>query len=256
MLDRIKELTGYTLHANDGEIGQVKDFYFDDHFWTIRYLIADAGNWLIGRQVLISPYALTGVNRVDQSIAVNLTRDQIKGSPRLDNDKPISRQYETDYYGYYRWPGYWGGPFSWGPYPYIASERAQSRDRAQGGKEYDHHLRSTHQVTGYHVHAIDGQIGHVEDFIIDDKTWAIRYLIVNTKNWLPGKRVLISPQWIERVNWLGSSVFFNVPRATVQKAPEYIYDSSLSRDYETSLHQHYMRQGYWTDEPVADLLVF
>jgi len=206
--------------------------------------------------VLISPYALTGVNRVERSIAVSLTKDQIKGSPPLDSHKPISRQYETAYYGYYRWPGYWGGPFSWGPYPYIASNRTQPRDWAHGGKEYDHHLRSSRQVTGYHIHASDGEIGHVEDFIIDDKTWAIRYLIVDTKNWLPGKRVLISPQWIQNVSWAESSIFVNVPRDTVRQAPEYIFDSSLTRDYETVLHRHYLRRGYWADEPVADLLVF
>jgi uncharacterized protein YrrD len=256
MLDKAKDLSGYKLRSSDGDIGKVKDFYFDDHFWTIRYLIADTGNWLTGRQVLISPYALKGVDRVERNIAVNLTKDQIKDSPPLDSDKPVSRQFENFYFGYYGWPGYWGGPYSWGPYPYIARDGDQPRDWAQGGKPVDHHLRSTGQVTSYRVKASDGEIGHVEDFIIDDKTWAIRYLIVDTKNWLPGKRVLISPQWIQNVSWHESSIFVNVPRATVRQAPEYICDSSLTRDYETRLHSHFNRQGYWVNEPADELLVF
>jgi uncharacterized protein YrrD len=255
MLDRAKEIEGYKLSSLDGEIGKVKEFYFDDKFWTIRYLVADTGNWLTGRQVLISPYALTGVDRVEQTVAVNLTKDKIKNSPSPDTDKPISRQFENCYYGYYEWPGYWGGPYSWGSNPYISHECDNSRNWAQDGKAFDHHLRSTRVVTGYHVKASDGAIGHVEDFIIDDKTWAIRYLIVDTKNWLPGKRVLISPKWIQTISWSDSSVFFNVPRETIKNAPEYIRDSMVTRDYETQLHGHYNRQGYWVDEPAESLLL-
>ena len=255
MLDKAKELNGYTLHTHEGDIGKVKDFYFDDQFWTVRYLIADTGNWLTGRQVLISPYSLTGVNRVERNISVSLTKDQIKDSPPLDSDKPVSRQFENFYYGYYGWPGYWGGPYSWGAYPYIARDPEQSRDSNQGGQPVDHHLRSIHLVNGYHVQAIDGEIGHVEDFIIDDTNWAIRYLIIDTKNWLPGKKVLISPQWIQNVSWHQSSIYVNVPRETVREAPQYIPASALSRDYETVLHSHYNRRGYWADEPVSGLIL-
>ena len=255
MLDREKEIEGYKLSSLDGEIGKVKEFYFDDKFWTIRYLVADTGNWLTGRQVLISPYAVTGVNRVEQTIPVNLTKDKIKNSPSPDTDKPISRQFENYYYGYYAYPGYWGGPYSWGGSPYVSHAGDNSRDWMQDGKPFDHHLRSTRVVTGYHVQASDGAIGHVEDFLIDDKTWAIRYLIVDTKNWLPGKRVLISPKWIQTISWSDSSVYFNVPRETIKQAPEYLSESSLSRDYETRLHSHYNRQGYWVDEPVESLLL-
>jgi len=101
MLNKVKTLKGYKLKCIDGEIGKVKEFYFDDHHWTIRYLVADTGNWLVGRQVLISPYALDGVNNEDQYIIINLTKNQIENSPSLDSDKPISRQYEKNYYTYY-----------------------------------------------------------------------------------------------------------------------------------------------------------
>jgi uncharacterized protein YrrD len=251
MLDKAKELKNYTLRSLDGEIGKVKDFYFDDAFWTIRYLIADTGNWLTGRQVLISPHALSAVNRDDRNVAVRLTKEQIENSPPLYTDRPVSQQYETDYYGYYGWPVYWGGPFSWGPYPYIVPDIEKLRqDAPGGGKDGDRHLRSVHEVTGYHVKAVDGSIGHVEDFIIDDKTWAIRYLIIDTRNWLPGKRVLISPPWIQSVSWGDKSVFVNVPLGTIQRAPEYLGESSLTSEYESELHRHYNRQGYWVDQPV------
>src|SRR5665811_1149696 len=119
MLNKIKTLKGYKLHSLDGEIGKVEEFYFDDLHWTIRYLIADKGNWLMGRQVLISPYALIAVNKEEQFITIDLTKKQIEDSPSLDSDKPVSRQFEETYYNYYEWPIYWGGPFVWGPYPYL-----------------------------------------------------------------------------------------------------------------------------------------
>ena len=121
----------------------------------------------------------------------------------------------------------------------------------QGEKAWDPHLRSTHDVSGHHIQATDGEIGHVEDFIIDDETWAIRYLIIDTRNWWPGKKVLVSPRWIERVSWSELKVFVNLPRETIKQSPEYTEESLLTRDYETRLHRHYNRQGYWVDEPAG-----
>ena len=253
MLNKVKTLKGYKLNCIDGEIGKVKEFYFDDHHWTIRYLVADTGNWLVGRQVLISPYALDGVNNEDQYIIINLTKNQIENSPSLDSDKPVSRQYEEDYYTYYEWPVYWGGPNIWGTCglsPIIESGQSQGKlmDSTQGDKWWDTHLRSTHEVSGYTIQATDGEIGHVEDFIIDDKTLAIRYLIIDTKNWWPGKKVLVSPKWIERVSWDESKVFVNLLRETIKQSPEYTDESLLTREYETGLYQYYNQQGYWIDE--------
>jgi uncharacterized protein YrrD len=251
MLDKAKALNGYKLNSLDGEIGKVKDFYFDDQYWTIRYLIADTGTWLTSRQVLISLYALSAVHRSEKQIAVNLTRQQIEDSPPLDSDKPVSQQFENYYFGYHGWPGYWDGPYSWGAYPFIDLGQESLSQSNLGGKKWDPHLRSIRHVDGYHVKANDGEIGHVEDFLIDDKTWAIRYLVIDTQNWLPGKRVLISPQWIETISWTDSSIFVNVPRETIKGSPEYINESSLTRDYETRLHRHFNHRGYWVDEPVA-----
>jgi uncharacterized protein YrrD len=250
MLNKAKTLKNYKLHSLDGEIGKVKEFYFDDHYWTIRYLIADTGNWLTGRQVLISPHALTAVNKEEQYISINLTKKQIEDSPSLDSDKPVSRQFEESYYGYYGWPMYWGGSYMWGSYPYIVNNQERQKESIKDKKTWDSHLRSTLDVSGHYIQATDGEIGHVEDFIIDDETWAIRYLIIDTRNWWPGKKVLISPQWIERISWDEMTVFVNVLREAVKQSPEYTDDSLLTRDYETGLHRHYNRQGYWEDEPI------
>jgi uncharacterized protein YrrD len=247
----VKTLKGYKLKSLDGEIGKVKEFYFDDKHWTIRYLVADTGGWLTGRQVLISPYALVAVIKEDHSIAIKLTKQQIQDSPSLDSDQPVSRQFEEAYYGYYGWPMYWGGPFAWGYYPKIVLGVEKGKAVNPIGKPWDPHLRSTHDVSGHHVQASDGEIGHVEDFIIDDETWAIRYLVINTQNWWAGKNVLISPQWIERVSWQESKVFVNLTRETIKQSPEYTELSLLTREYEDGLHRHYDRKGYWIDEPDA-----
>lgn len=248
MLCKAKTLKGYTLDSLNGTIGKVKEFYFDDQHWTIRYLVADTGNWLPGRQVLISPYALVTVNNEEQKIAINLSKQQIEDSPPLDSDKPVSRQYEDAYYGFFGWPTYWSGPCVWGAYPALVHDPEQQKEAARSEKAWDPYLRSTDDVTGHHIQAADGEIGHVEDFVIDDETWTIRYLIVDTRNWWPGKKVLISPQWIERVSWLESKVFVNLPCATIKQAPDYTEESRVTREYESSLHRHYNRRGYWVDE--------
>jgi sporulation protein YlmC with PRC-barrel domain len=250
MLTKAKTLKGYKLQGLDGEIGKVKEFYFDDHHWTIRYLVAETGNWLVDRQVLISPYALVALNKEEQYIAIDLTKKQIEDSPSLNSDKPVSRQFEEAYYGYYGWQIYWGGSNIWGPYPYIRRDKIR-KDSDQKKKSWDHHLRSTQEVNSYNIQATDGEIGHVEDFVIDDETWAIRYLIIDTRNWWPGKKVLVSTQWIDRVIWSELGVFINLSRETIKQSPEYTDESLLTRDYEIGLHGHYNRQGYWTNELAA-----
>jgi uncharacterized protein YrrD len=250
MLNKAKTLAGYKLHGLDGEIGKVEEFYFDDKHWTIRYLVANTGSWLTGRQVLISPYALKAMEKDEQTIAVNLTKEQIEDSPSLDTDKPVSRQFEHAYYGYYGWPMYWSGSYMWGNYPYIVRDPELWKISAQEKKKWDSNLRSTHEVSGYHIQAADGEIGHVEDFIIDDETWAIRYLIIDTQNWWPGKKVLVSPKWVHRVSWSESKAFIDLPRETIKQSPEYTDGDLLSRDYEKKLHEHYKRPGYWTEEHV------
>jgi len=251
MLDNIKTLEGFKLESLDGEIGSVKEFYFDDRHWTVRYLVAETGNWLKERQVLISPYALTFVDKERKLISVDLTKAQIEDSPPLDSDKPVSRHFEETFYQYYGWQSYWDGPFAWGNYPYLARPIQAEKSTTRPEKAWDWHLRSTRDVSGHVILATDGEIGHVEDFIIDDNSWTIRYLVVDTRNWWPGRKVLVSPRWIDHISWSESSVRLNLTREAVRSSPAYSEDSLVSRDYEDKLHGHYNREGYWVGELAA-----
>ena len=264
MLRSVKALKNFKLRAQDGDLGKVREFYFDDNYWTVRYLVADTGGWLTGRLVLISPHALNPANEAEQVLPVNLTMKQIEESPPLSSDEPVSRQFEVQYYGHYGWPAYWSGGYNWGVSPYLGAvglgvggvvpdtegEQEAQRETTRKEEVLDPNLRSTGDVSGYNLQAQDGEIGHIEDFIIDDETWAVRYLVVDTKNWWPGKHVLVSPQWIDQVSWEESKVFIGLSREIIKQSPEYTPES-LNRDYETDLFRHYERQGYWADEPNA-----
>jgi hypothetical protein len=248
MLVKARALNGYKLQSLNGDIGSVKEFYFDDRYWTIRYLVANTGNWLIDRKVLISPYSLNGVDTATEEISVQLTKTQIEASPSIDSDQPVSRQFEDSYYGYYGYPSYWDGPYVWGYYPYPERDRNKWGGHARTDSRWDSHLRSTHAVTGYRLLALDGEIGHVDDFVIDEDTWAIRYLIVATRDFLPGKKVLLSPHWIEKVSWEESEVVIDLSREMIKGAPGYTDGVLLTRNHETGLYGYYKRAGYWVDE--------
>jgi hypothetical protein len=230
MLRRTKSMRGYHLGAIDGEIGHVKEFYFDDVTWKIRYLVADTGKWLSHRKVLISPHAFGTVDSSERIIHVQLTREQVEHSPSIDADKPVSRQFEEEYFRYFGWPFYWVDPLLWGS-PSMTPIAAEPEDATE--EKHDTHLRSMEEVTGYHIQARDREIGHVEDFLVDDSDWGIRDMIVDTRNWLPGKRVLIAPEFIKRVSWEEAKVFVLLDSDSVKEQPEYhpdedeIHDSAL-----------------------------
>jgi len=244
-LHRADNLSDYALRGIDENIGTIKGFYFDDRHWTIRYLVAKTGNWLTGRQVLISPYSLGAVNNAEKFIAVNLTQKQIENSPTFETTQTVSPQFENEYNTYYGIPTYWNGPNMWGMAPNLTRDTNMRLESVSGEQMRDHQLHNTSDVNGYDIEASDGEIGDVKDFIIDDENWAIRYLIVDTGGWLPGKKVLIAPQWIERVSWEDSKVFVNLSRDAIEHSPE--FTEELTRDYEAGLYKHYNRQGYWID---------
>ena len=227
MLRSIKKLYGKRLGASDGEIGHVKDFYFDDQNWAVRYVIVDTGAWLPGRQVLISPHAFGGLHRVANAIALNLTRKQIEDSPSIESHKPVSRQYEEAYYKYYGWPFYWEGAGLWGmsgvpvlplqPNPLLTQSLTPDgrlRDRA------DAHLRSAQAVNGYHIQASDGTIGHICDFMMDDESWAISQLVIKIGHRFSGKEILASTSSVDRISYDKSTVFVNLTEEAVQQSPE------------------------------------
>jgi sporulation protein YlmC with PRC-barrel domain len=226
MLQSIKKLCGEKLGASDGEIGHVKDFYFDDRNWAVRYLVADTGNWLTGRQVLLSPHAVGGLYQDGDVLLVNLTRKQIENSPPIESHKPVSRQYEEDYYKYYGWPSYWQGDGLWGlgNFPILTVPPKTSPDEKiaaadEKHKRADAHLRSAQSVKGYNIEATDGTIGHVADFMMDAESWAIRSLVVKTGHRFSGNEVEILVNKVGRISYEKSTVFVNLTKEAVEHSP-------------------------------------
>lgn len=265
MLRSLVDLKGFEIIATDGEIGDVEEFYFDDERWALRYIVVNTGSWLSGRQVLISPFSVMHVDRENKKLQVTLTKSQVEKSPSIDTHKPVSRQMEAAHSDYFGYTYYWGSPFLWGAndYPVMTSQQPISMAAATsaGGvsgrpttnlvvapgqiNSEDFHLRSTQEVSSYHIAATDGEIGHVEDFIVEDDSWAIRYLAIDTRNWLPGKKVMISPQWISSIDWAQGKVHVNLSCEGIKESPEYDNSRLISREYETQLYEHYRQPGYW-----------
>jgi len=254
MLKSVSHIQGRTIQAIDGDIGKATEIYFDDEKWAIRYLIVDTGSWLAQRKVLISPYAIMQPMQNDGPIRLALNREQVKNSPDVDTHQPISRRQESDQMRYYRYPEYWAGTDLWamGGFPFmpVVPDAAIAPPAAPEIEvlipSEDIHLRSSAHVKGYDIQASDGSIGHVSDFIFDDESWALRYLVVDTRNWWPGgKKVLISPQWIDDISWADGAVSVHMTREQVKSAPEFDESLVLDRDYETRLYASYNRPGYW-----------
>ncbi len=248
MLLSTRQLEQFTIGATDGDIGRVTDLYFEDRQWTVRYLVVETGGWLIGREVLISPAQIRRADTTRGILHALLTRAQVGGSPPVDAKQPVSRQEAALWAGPYRGPAVnpWlilqpDDPI--GPQPGGATEELLARERS----EPDPHLRSAHDVRGHRIQARDGGLGHVEDYLVDDRHWIIRWVIVDTQNWWPGKHVLVSPQWIDRVSWDASAVFVDLLRGQIQTAPEYDLSLPVDREFESRLVAHYGRPGYWEE---------
>ncbi len=262
MLRSTQDLEHYAIGATDGDIGHVKDFYFDDDAWVVRYLVVDTGSWLMGRTVLISPISLREPNWLRRTLPALITMEQVRNSPDIETDKPVSRQHERLYLDYYGYPNYWGGASMWGdgmvPYAmkpgYVADgltrleaareEQAYRSAERSRHRNADPHLRSCNELAGYRLHATDGEIGHIAGFLLDDETWAIRYLVVDTSNWWLGHKVLIAPPWINDVSWEARTVSVDLHREAVQDAPLYVPGDELSREWEIRLYEHYGRTWY------------
>ena len=233
MLYDTEELRSVKLEATDGDIGSIDDVYFSDDNWTIRYLVVDTGRWLPGQKVLISPHAVQRLDADKGTLHLDLTRERVKSSPAFDHAKPVSRQYEIDYAQYYNYPGYWSGPYVWGlaefPVPPAAPMGAQGapgavgapQDTQQRGGGGDPNLRSAHEVKGYTIEASDGNVGHIETFLFDDRSWSIGAVVVDTVNWWPGKHVVVSPRWFERIDWSERKAVVRVTRERIKSQSEY-----------------------------------
>jgi hypothetical protein len=270
MLRNLNELENFKIGATDGDIGHVEDFYFQDDAWVVRYVVVDAGTWLSRRKVLISPISVLRPDWLERTLPVSITKEQVRNSPDIDTDMPVSRQNEEQVLGYYGYPAYWDGAGLWGEglYPYavvpgyggygverVEREReleAWLRDERARHAHDDPHLRSCNAVTGYHIHASDGDIGHVSGFLIDDETWAIRYLVIDTSNWWVGHKVLIAPPWIEGVRWSDQTVAVVLSRESIKNAPPYDSTVEWSREQELALYRHYGRSGHWAGNALLE----
>ena len=255
-LQSIQKLEGVRILATawEGEVGSVKNVYFDDEQWVVRYLVVDTGGWLGGRRVLISPNAVQSIDWPHRAIVLNLTRDQVEGGPGIDTDKPVSRQQEAAYHRYCGYPEYWQSGAFWAsgsalpliePADPLRLEEEEARRGAQARREgLDAHLRSSEEVIGYCIEASDASIGHVANFLFEEGTWVIRYLIVDTRHWLPGKHVLISPLWIREVSWSDRTLSLDLTRRQIEQSPEHDAQHAPSPEYERWLHRHYARSHY------------
>jgi hypothetical protein len=256
MLRSLKDLERYTVSATDGDIGKVVGFLFDDEHWAIRYLVAETGGFFDEHRVLLSPISLRRADWSTRRFHVALTRDKVKQSPGIDVDKPVSRQHERDYYRYYGYPYYWGYSDLWGTGAYpglLASGRWSDARNERADEASDVHLRSASEVRGYHIQGSDENIGHVEDFIVDDETWQVRYLVIDTSNWWFGRKVLVAPHWATRISWEERKVHIDLSRQAIKDSPEWIAGAPVNREYETRLYNYYGRPLYWGsgDQPTG-----
>lgn len=251
MLYNAEELRKYTLRSIDADLGKVEDLYFDDRSWTVRYLVVDTGGWLVQTRVLISPVAVDGVDQESKSVATGLTKAQVEKSPRPDEHAPVSRQFEIAYNEFYGYSPYWIGPLGQGAYtPVIPPQDAAPLEERESWDPNLYSVRDISGFSGYTVAASDGDIGHLADVVVSDDGWAIRYLVVDTHDWLPGKHVLLPPQWT-KVDWEDVRVSLDLTRDAIKAAPEYDAHAPITREYETKLYGHYCRQAYWSDDALC-----
>lgn len=239
MQHNLDSLIGFEIKALDGEIGHCKDFLFDDQFWTVRYMVADTGSWLTDKKVLISPMSINRLDLKNRNVETDLAGHEIEQSPLLDEDAPVSRQYEIRWARHYGIVPYWAGPFAWGPsaFPIRLATHVRRDDIVEDADgDQDKNLRSAREILGYKISASDGSIGHIEDFIIDDDTWTIRYTVIDTRNWLPGgRKVLISHLWIEFIDWSERKVWVNLTKEKIANSPLYDPSATVSRACEERL---------------------
>jgi hypothetical protein len=256
MIQSAQILQNLELRARDGVLGKVKDFYFDDERWALRYLVVETGTWLNSRKVLISTAVLDAADWEAGLLPVNLTQEQVRRSPSVDTQKAVTREEEADLQQHYGWPAYWasagylGGPFASSVgavetpvYPAVpatagAAIAAPPSRKSPGG---DPRLRRAGAVMGYKLEATDGAIGHIDDFLFEDLTWAVRYLVIDTSGWLPGRRVVVSPDWISTVSWSQSRVFIDLTQEAVKAAPPFDPSAPWDEEYAQELHRHHGR---------------
>jgi hypothetical protein len=253
----VKEIVGYVLGAIDGDIGRCDDFLFDDRDWMVRFMVAKTAKWLPGRKVVVSPAFLGQPDWTNRRLPVRLTRQQIEDSPPLDEHAPVSRAYEIGYWRHYSQPPYSGvgslppygpGPGGFGSYPWPAEVLSPTPEPTTGTEipeRKEELLHSVEEVLGYGIAATDREIGQVNDFILDDQAWTLRYLVVDTGYWLPGRKVLVSTSWLGSIDWAEQRLHVELDAESIRNGPEFDPTKPLDRRYEIEIHDYYGRPYYW-----------
>ncbi len=247
MLQSIKHFINFDIQAQDGALGHVYDFYFDDIQWKVRYLVVSTGRWLPGRKVLLSPEALAGIDPMQQYLSLDLSKEQIKRSPDVESDLPVSKQQEKKIRSYYAWPAYWTAGFN----PILASyapidagmqgEVSSPHQQSLG----DHHLRSAREIMDYQLGAVDGEMGRIDDLIVDIEDWQVQYMVVHTGTWMSGKQVLMALEWVQNISWDKHQVTVDVTQDQVKNSPIYDPHAPVNREYEVRLYDYYGRPNPW-----------
>jgi hypothetical protein len=243
MLWNSRKIHGYAIEADDGQLGRIDDFLFEDTNWSIRWLVVDTRRWLANRKVLLPTVALGHLDPDQREFSVRLSKSQVEDSPNIDTDLPVSRQMESNIFDTYGWSPYWGnGYLTSGFCSMLAPElvpptRAEPAVRDTENRDGDSHLRSVGQIINYHIHATDGEIGHLSDVLISDADWSICYLVVDTGTWWGGKKVLVPPRWVQRVDWIAAEISLNVDCVTLKERPHYTSETEVDAGYERLIHQ-------------------
>lgn len=249
ILRSLNEITGYSLQASDGNIGCCEDRLFDDKIWFFRYMLADTSAGLpSSKNTLPSPISLSEPNGKNTQLPVTLTRELLENNPQRDEHKPVSREYETNFFDYYGYGYYWIGAGPWGSSaaPIALAKVTPDANVTDDGerikevstKERD--LRYAKKVEGYTIESIYGEMGQVEDFVLNDVDWTIAYIIVNARNWLlSGRKVLIVPSWLSSVSWVKRMVSINLTSEKIEGSPEYDPSQLIDPEYEVTFHDFY-----------------
>ncbi len=241
-----RQLRGYTVEGSDGPIGKLDDVYFEETGWKVRYLVVKTGGWLLERLVLLAPDCAGAPEPARRVLPVRLTRRQVRDSPPVEAALPVSRRGEIELAAYYGWPDYWIGDAAYGAgavYFPTPAEEPEAAGAAPGPEQA--RLRSARELTGYRLEAADGEIGHIEDFLIEEAGWTVRYLSVDTGHWLPGRRVLVAAEWVGRIDEARLQVLTDLTRERIRSAPAYDPGTPLTREQEARLYEHYGRRKYW-----------
>lgn len=247
MLRSLKDLCGYRIRASDGEAGSVEEFYFDDDAWVVRYVIVDLGSWLRDREVVVSPMVVGRPDWEGKLLLADLTKEQLKSSPPAADVLPVSQQGDGMLRAEYAEAAREGKEQD-RLEPASTSESPRGMVRTDGRRP-DPHLRSTKEVFGYRIQSSDGHVGSVQDLIVDDESWNIRYMVANTGvdplAQLTGRRVLVAPAWIESVAWEEKAVHLGLSRETIEHSPDFDPNAPVNREYEVRLYDYYGRPKYW-----------